>query len=676
MLVGLAEVWWSYKMPDFDESWRAVLPASLGGLALFTLTAVVTDVAACLCLFTVAWAVFGLLGRLGLHGRRGPTPRESPPSAAPTAPSSEPVASCPRQPAQAPPPKGRRKSERRFAALWLVLTVGLSYLYVGWQGLFFMPADESGNAAYLAVMAMGIIGAAMLAALLAGLLSLARSRIRWAGQLAVCLAAVAIIVATLPAFGRYRRADQTHLDVPVASEPGPRPNILFVTIDTLRCDYVRCCGNAWIKTPTLDGLAADGVFFEYAISQAPTTTPSHCSIMTSVYPNAHRAFNGKPMRRGFTTIADVLRANGYETTAFVASTTVRSINSGLQQGFDDYVDSLVPWSTVFSRDEFQNLIFFYLAGLAQDSQLRGEIVTDRALAWLVKRPTDKPFFVWLHYFDPHDPYAAPEPFGSMYRGTLARDGLPMPADREAYAGEVTYADHELGRFLDEVKRRSLYQDLLVVVVSDHGEAFGEQHWHYTDVRHGGHLYDPTQRVPLVFKMPGGIGSGRRVTTQVETTDIAPTILKLLHIGPPAGFVGRPLDELIENRPYAHRGGLAYSTTFVQANDPSDPSGQSFFVQRMACRSPDWKYLFTTHFDLEELYDLANDPRERRNVASAYQSICAERRARVTAVLKEEHDDLVDPRLRVNPAMRRQLKSLGYIGGDDEEPHDDESAGGT
>ena len=458
-LAGLAEVCWSYKLPDWEENWRAVLPTSADGLLRFAATAVVTDV----LVFVVAALLLGAV-----------------------------MAVARRMRASDAPPK-----DRWGLIQCLLWGIAWSYLYVGWQMLFMLPSSESHSLGYLATIGIGVVGAFVLAYVVSRLLLLVRRRIHQVAPVVLWAAAMAVILlATLPAFGRYRSSRDVQLDVPI-SAGGPRPNVLLVTVDTLRFDYLGCYGNTWIKTPAFDALAADGLLFDYAISQAPTTTPSHCSIVTSVYPSQHDAYNGKPMKTGFVTLADVLTANGYETVAFTASTTTRSINSGLQQGFDDYIDSLVPWSTVFSRDEFQNLIFFYLAGLAQQSAIRGDVVTSRALDWLDNRG-DGPFFAWLHYFDPHAPYAAPEPYCDMYRGRLS-DGKPMQAEREAYAGEVTYTDRQLGRVLDEFKKRSLYDNTLILVVADHGEAFGEKHWLNVDVGHNAHLYDTTQRVPLIIK---------------------------------------------------------------------------------------------------------------------------------------------------------------------------------
>jgi len=622
LLMGVAEVCWSYQLPARIEGWRAVLPETLSGFLMFCGAAMLTN-AALMLAFGLALALIIVVLRRLSSWMRG-------------------VADW-----------------RTFATL-ATLWFGLSFLYAGWMIFFVLTVTDRASMAYHGTIVGGVVAALLLSVLIAWSGAAARRRLRvpvlggiWA------LAAAAFLLTAVPAFSRYAGLVDQALSPPVG-EPETRPNILLVTLDTLRYDFVGCNGNPWIETPTLDALARDGVNFDEAISQSPTTTPSHCSIMTSVYPTAHEALNGKPMIEGLVTLADVLNSIGYETIAFTSSTTTRSINTGLHQGFERYVDSLVPWSQAFSRDDFQNLLLFYFVGIAQRSEIRGDVVTDRALAWLNQRSA-RPFFCWLHYFDPHDPYDAPPPFRDKYAGQL-RDSVPMRVERERYAAEVSFTDQQLGRFIDALKQHKLYDDTLIIVVSDHGEAFGEVHWAYTDVGHGMHLYDTTQHVPLFVKPIEGL-RGARVSEQVELIDLAPTVLATIGMPVPDAFRGKPLDELIEGRPFSYLHRPAYSMTWIEGAHPDDPEGTVAFIQRFARRTRKWKYITVPHFEQQQLYNLPRDPIELHNVFDRHLEQCEYFLQDLRDVLQPRPDAQGDPRARIAPALRKQLQSLGYIGGD-------------
>lgn len=621
VLAGLAEVCWTYRLPGMVGGWRAVLPGSPAGLGLFVLAATATD--ACVCLIGALLCYLPV--KLVLLRKAEPplTPRG------------------------------------RWVIRSLILAAAMSYLYVGWMGLFVLLPEERAHLAYLGVMGLGVVGAIALSLILNGLLSLAQRRLhRRSVAAGWVMALVAVVAATLPPFAWHSRSPDIGNDPPVLPG-GPRPNILLVTLDTLRFDYVACYGNRWVKTPALDGLAREGVLFEYAISQAPTTGPSHSSIMTSVYPPQHGGTNSIPLKRGLLTIADVLAANGYETIAFTSSTSTRSINTGLHQGFDRYEDSLVPWSMTFSRDEFQSLIFFYLAGIARNSMIRGEVVTRRALSWLETR-SDRPFFAWLHYFDPHDPYDPPPHYRDMYRGKLD-DGLPMRNARELYAGEVSYTDAQLGTVLKALKQRGLYDNTLIIVVSDHGEAFGERHGaRIQEFAHGQHLYDTTQRVPLIIKTTDPRDRGRRVNQQVELIDIFPTILEALAVPIPESLRGRPLNELLAGKvpPRLERPALSFNVLGLR--DPDSPHGRAKFVDQFARRTWRWKYVEVDRREPYELYDLRHDPQERVNLARKYPQECQEARDHLVQFLGEGRGNRVDSRGRLAPSLIRQLEALGYL----------------
>src|ERR1017187_6868923 len=306
---------------------------------------------------------------------------------------------------------------------------------------------------------------------------------------------VAILVASA-AFGQGAKGAQERS----AGARIQKPSVILITIDTLRADHVGCYGAQNVKTPTLDGLAHDGVVFERAISQVPLTWPSHAVILTRTYPFQTRVqdFTGQPLAPQFRSVAQSFHQAGYATGA-VVSAFVLDRSWGLARGFDFY-DGAFAAETFEKKD----------AGLVD--RRAGESVA-RAIAWLKKTPR-RPFFLWLHLYDPHSPYDPPEPYRTEYRAHL-------------YDGEIAYADHELGSLIAWLKQNHLYNSSLIVALSDHGESLGE----HGEDEHGFFVYNATVHVPLIVKPPAGSGiaAGRRAEP-VETTAVAPTLLQLAGAG--------------------------------------------------------------------------------------------------------------------------------------------------
>ncbi len=614
LLVGMTEVVWSYLLPRISSQWQAVLPADLPGLGAFLLAALVTD------------GTLGLLLGLLLLG----------------------VARLLRI---------RRTARGPGWLLTPLLAGGMCYLYVGWIVLFVLLPVDRRTLTYQAIVFVGVTLLVTAAWLLSRTILANPRRGRW---IAAALAAgLGLLVAV--GFAAYRASLPT--ETPLAPTPGgPRPNVLLITLDTLRADYVGCYGHPWIETPTLDRLAGEGVRFSQTVAQAPSTTPSHCSLMTSVYPFVHEAHNGKPMRPELVTLADVLAANGYETVAFTSATTTRSINSGLNRGFERYVDSLVPWSELFSRDEFQHLIFFYALGIVQHSQIPGGVVTDRALRWFGQR-SERPFFAWLHYFDPHDPYGSPPPFRGKYTGRCD-DGLPLAAQRERYAEDISYVDNEVGRVIAALEAAGELDNTLVLVTSDHGEAFGERHGAIVEKKHGRWLYDTTQLVPWIVRMPAGDGAGRSIATQAELVDVPPTVLGLLEIPSPDSFIGTDFAPQVSGRAADTPSRAAYAFNVIDIQT-GDSERDVSFVQQIAVREPDWKFITIPRTQANSLFDLRTDPGETRSVIGANLAALEKWKRLALEHYDPTRDVNLDPRQRVAPSLVRQLQSLGYLGGDDE-----------
>ena len=397
------------------------------------------------------------------------------------------------------------------------------------------------------------------------------------------------------------------------------PNVILITIDTLRADHVGCYGAQTVKTTTLDALARDGVVFERAIAQVPLTWPSHAVILTGTYPfqNGVQDFTGQPLAPQFRSVAQAFKQAGYATGA-VVSAFVLDRSWGLGRGFDFYDDA-------FSAETFETKDI----GLVDR---RAEQSVAHALAWLKKTP-HRPFFLWLHLYDPHSPYDPPEPYRMEYREHL-------------YDGEIAYADHELGKLVAWLKVNKLYDSALIVMLSDHGESLGE----HGEDEHGFFVYNATVRVPLIVKPPAGSGiRSERRREPVETVAVAPSLMQLAGVKDP-----------IQNQfqaPSLFPGGgdgkgAAYSETFY-------PFSSFGWSPLHAVETSRFHYIEAPK---AELYDVENDPGETRNIV-------AEQPATV-AVLKEKTQQLLahnpfastgPARGNINPDAEEKLRALGYFG---------------
>lgn len=400
--------------------------------------------------------------------------------------------------------------------------------------------------------------------------------------------------------------------------PRPRPNLLLITLDTTRADRLACYGYAAGRTPALDSLAATGVLCEHAFTVAPLTLPAHTSLFTGLYPPEHGIrTNGRGrLDDSIPTIAESLAQHGYDTSAFVAS-FVLNRKFGLDRGFRQYDDD-------FTSDE-----------PAPDSlhrERRGAAVVDAVLKWL-DQPRSRPFFCWVHLYDPHAPYLAhSDLFGDEY------------VDRP-YDGEIAYVDRQIGRMLDFLKGGGHERQTLVVVVGDHGEGLGD----HLERKHGSTLYNETMRVPLIFRFPGRLEPGRRVQPNLSLVDVPSTILDLLELGDRRKIAGQSIKTAL-------LGGRAASSPCYGATD--EPYLNCGCAPLRSLAEGRWKYIRTTR---AELYDLVDDPRERNNLADARPDAIRE----MEAQLAEFESRLVARtavQVQLSPAELRALSSLGYVGG--------------
>jgi arylsulfatase A-like enzyme/Tfp pilus assembly protein PilF len=398
---------------------------------------------------------------------------------------------------------------------------------------------------------------------------------------------------------------------------GPE-GILLITLDTTRADRLGCYGYGKAQTPNLDAFALENALFLDAMSPVPVTLPSHASMFTGEYPITHGVrYNGMfRLSEDSVTIAELLRDAGWATAAVAAAYPVKKA-TGLAQGFQLYRDPIED------KTEDKNKI----------PERKADEVSDIGIEWLRSRP-DGPFFLWLHYFDPHDPYKPPFPYSSRHRG-------------RPYDGEIAFTDFHVGRVFEELKAQGLWDDMLIVIAGDHGEGL----YDHGEKLHSYLVYQSTQHVPLLIHTPGGADS-RKVEAPVSIIDIAATILD---------YAGVPVPEMTAEtlRPYLE-------------GERTDPRVQYFesLSGSLACgwsplegvRDGRWKYIRSVD---PELYDLEEDPGEEVNLYEMEGDIADGLDALLEDVIRAGEETAVPADARevpLDPEEMDRLAALGYIGG--------------
>jgi len=426
-----------------------------------------------------------------------------------------------------------------------------------------------------------------------------------------------------------------------SSQPGasteepeePSLNVLLITVDTLRADALGAYGQQRDTSPNLDRLAREGVVFHRAMTSAPNTLPSHASILTARYPYAHgaRSNAGYVLSHENETLAEILRAEGYSTAAEISAPVINR-RTQLDQGFDTYRD-------LNSKDIHRKRVSL---GRSDGTQTEVEIderpasdITNSGIEFLGKN-RDKPFFLWLHYFDPHATYAAPTNFTDLVPDS-------------PYHAEVRYTDHEIGRLVRNLEMLGLREKTLVVLTSDHGESLGD---HGEDT-HSHFVFDTTQHVPLLFWGTNSIPSNLQLESLVRTVDIAPTILDFLELPPMDAVQGRSLMPLMTGG-MNERADAFGPTAYGETIELHTMFGSS--ILRSFHRG-NWKYV---HKLRPELFDLAQDPSELDDLASRH----PEKVAELALALREEVLSAPTKPSHAQRAMdeptRRQLEALGYV----------------
>jgi arylsulfatase A-like enzyme/Flp pilus assembly protein TadD len=396
------------------------------------------------------------------------------------------------------------------------------------------------------------------------------------------------------------------------------PNILLVTLDTTRADRMGFLGSAQGLTPAMDALAKTAMVFERAYAQAPITTVSHATILTGTFPPFHRVDDfGAALPAAVPYLPDLLKSNGYRTAAFVGSLILDPRNGtapGFDRGFDVYDAG------------------FRLRRPGEDRyatvERRGDEVTRRALAWASQQRS--PFFMWVHLFDPHDPYEPPADLGARFA-------------KAPYDGEIAFMDRQVGRLVAAVGASAT-----IAIAGDHGESLGD----HGETTHGVFLYDATLRVPLLVRPGDGRGAGARIAGRVRLADLAPTILDSAGLTVPPAMQGQSLLPLLRDRARTED-----RTVYAESSYPRRAFGWSPLISWRADR-----FLYV-RAPRRELYDVIADPEAARNLAASRSRLADGLDGELAQFLGRSGSATAPAaQPRVDPAVAERLAALGYVGG--------------
>jgi len=438
---------------------------------------------------------------------------------------------------------------------------------------------------------------------------------RWVQGTLPNAARAAVCVALLLCLSACRRQEAGN-----ASATPRDANVLLVTLDTTRADHLSCYAPGHARTPNLDALAARGVRFEHATAQVPLTLPSHACMMTGAYPTVHglRDMGGFVLDKSHPTIASLAQAAGFSTAAFVGS-RVLAKHFGIAHGFDVYDDNM-------SGETGEG----GLPGVFPER--RASVVTDCALAWL-KQNARRKFFLWAHYYDPHQPYDPPEPYKHEYA-------------KSPYDGEIAYMDEQVGRLLAGLDQLGLTSHTLVIAVGDHGESLGE----HGELTHGIFLYDATLHVPLIVAGPD-VPQSKTMGVQVRTIDLHPTVMAFLNLPPSAEAQGVSLWPLIEHGTPV-RSNYSYGETLY-------PRTYMAWSELRAMRTDTWKFILAPH---PELYNLQRDPGELQNLIANHPAEADQLQKQIWQVAGAHGRTETVKAAPVDEQTRQELESLGYVNG--------------
>jgi len=454
-----------------------------------------------------------------------------------------------------------------------------------------------------------------------------------------------------------------------------KPNIILITIDTLRADSLSCYGNNLIKTSNIDSLAVDGILFEKAISQSPWTTPSVASILTGLYPSTHKAgeiiWNGSEKRWGriipsIPTMAKILSENGYLTSAIVTNLWLDK-KFGFADGFT-YFENLDLEPNTEARTLSLFCFKFYKERKYSSFYTPANIVTNKANRFLENHGKNQ-IFLWIHYIDPHDSYSPPEKYKKNlnYQGKLLNEDLKNSIDRIKagalnlnledknylkllYNAEIKFVDDEIGKLIQKLKDLDILDSSIIILTSDHGEEF----WEHGFVQHGHTLFNELLHVPLIFNFNEKSGLNKKIIKeQVRLIDIFPTILDILKINYKGPAHGDNLMPLI-------LGTNCYDRALISEY-------MHYYEEKKALIDNSYKYIYFTESQKRELYNLQNDSAELKDIHKQLPEITSSMHNQLMKLLEDserlsktlsKNEKIKPPEL--SQEFRQKLKALGYI----------------
>ncbi|MCU0276609.1 MAG: sulfatase-like hydrolase/transferase [Acidobacteria bacterium] len=396
-------------------------------------------------------------------------------------------------------------------------------------------------------------------------------------------------------------------------------NLLLITLDTTRADSIGAYGNREAATPNIDRLAQNGVMFRDCYAAVPLTLPSHCTLFTGRYPPAHGVRNNGTyfLPDTETTLAEVLKARGFRTSAFIASFTLLS-KFGLGQGFEVYDET-------FRQSQ---------AALNFHDEIPANEITRKFSSWLEKTHGER-FFSWLHFFDPHHPYLRHAEVDARFSGS----------ERRAYEGEIAYVDLHIGEIIRLLEAKKLLERTIIVVVGDHGEAFGE----HQEFGHGVFCYEESLKVPLVLYNPVLFTRGRQVAGRVSLADVLPSLLHYLAIAVPEKVQGVSFHGLAAGRGERQPRDIYFESRFgMEANNWAPITGMI---------AGNHKYISLIE---PELYDLGSDPAERVNRHRQKNILARGLDSKLRRFLLDHSSSAGAGRRELSAADVDSLKTLGYI----------------
>lgn len=490
---------------------------------------------------------------------------------------------------------------------------------------------------------------------LCGYLPLAGNRAyRRIAKISLVLIAAA---AGLSAWGFYRENRRPpQEEVALASETSRDINVILIVIDALRADHLGCYGYERETSPRLDELAGEGVIFKHCYSQSSWTKPSVASILTSLYPSRHgTTLHGQALPENVVTIAEVMSEQGFLTYGFVTNPNLKKIFN-FDQGFDFFDDRLLEdkfYYGVLRQLGQKPPYFLRLFTNRFNTHVRdnARLANNFIIPWL-REYQDQNFFMYLHYMDPHRPFIPPAPYNKMFpyvRGDKDSRMLSL------YDGEIRFVDTEIGNLIDELKALRLFAKTLLIITSDHGQAFGE----HGDYGHGRTIYQNQLQVPLLGRGPGNFSGGRQIAAPVKVLDLVPTILDFLDIESDVDWEGSSLLPLIENEKSEETG----KPIFLEENLDGN------YILSGVIKNNEWKHILTEKSALrdvtkegrEELYNLVQDPQESNNLVDREPEMLETMRNYLIGFKNRLPAQERNPsQVKIDPETIRQLRALGYL----------------